>query len=252
MICGVAMKTAIRSLGTPRDTSRRLRDLIRSKIHHGEYPGGELPGETELMVHFGASRSVVREALDVLRAEGLINRVQGVGTFVLSAPTARQLLEIHGVAPPEQTPSMRVRPHLLEMDVVPTPEPVSARLCPDASPTCTRIEYVAVLANEPVALATHYVLFPEADALRATQFDADWYTYLRNSGLRCACTEFLIGAHAADAPTARLLGVKEGAPTMYLEQVIEDETGRRYNFAIIQFRGDSILLSSRAGQQPEE
>lgn len=204
-----------------------------------------------MMVSFGTSRSVVRGALDLLRGEGLIDRVQGVGTFVLSAPRPRQLLEIHGAAS-AQSQAGRVWPHLLDADVIPTPEPVAARLCPDASPTCARIEYVAVFGEQSVALATNYVLFPEAEALRATRFDTDWYTYLRNAGLRCACTEFLIGAHAADAPTARVLGVEEGAPLMYLEQVIEDQAERRYNFAIIQSRGDSLLISSRAGQQAQE
>lgn len=205
-----------------------------------------------MMVRFGASRSVVREALDLLRSEGLISRVQGVGTFVLSAPTPRQLLEIHGFASEEHRSAMRVWPHLLDADVIPTPEPVAARLTPDAGPTCARIEYVAVFGNQSVALATNYVLFPEADVLRATRFDTDWYTYLRNAGLRCACTQFLIGAHAADAPTAHVLGIAEGSPLMYLEQVIEDQAGRRYNFAIIQSRGDSMLLSSRAARQVEE
>lgn len=242
----------MRRLGAPADGPRRLRDLIRSRIHHGEFPGGELPSETEMMVRFGASRSVVREALDLLRSEGLINRVQGIGTFVLSAPTPRPLLEIHGFASPEHRSAMRVWPHLLDADVVPTPEPVAARLCPDASPTCLLIEYVAVLDNQSVALATNYVLFPEAEVLRATRFDTDWYTYLLNAGLRCACTEFLIGAHAADALTAQVLGIREGSPLMYLEQVIEDQTGRRYNFAIIQSRGDSMLLSSRASRELEE
>lgn len=245
-------KRALSRLGAHADGPRRLRDLIRSLIHHGEFPGGELPSETEMMVRFGAPRSVVREALDLLRSEGLINRVQGVGTFVLSAPTPRQLLEIHGVASEEHRAAMRVSPHLLDTDVIPTPEPVAARLGRDASPTCARIEYVAVFHKQSLALATNYVLFPEAEVLRATPFDTDWYTYLRNAGLRCASTEFLIGAHAADAPTAHVLGIAEGAPLMYLEQVIENQAGRRYNFAIIQSRGDSMLLSSRAARQLAE
>ncbi|WP_199432568.1 GntR family transcriptional regulator [Qaidamihabitans albus] len=40
-------------------------------------PGERLPTQEELCETFGASRIVVRRALDLLEAEGLINRVQG-------------------------------------------------------------------------------------------------------------------------------------------------------------------------------
>jgi len=45
-------------------------------------PGARLPTEQEMMAAYGVSRTVVREAVAALRAEGLVETRQGVGAFV--------------------------------------------------------------------------------------------------------------------------------------------------------------------------
>jgi DNA-binding GntR family transcriptional regulator len=51
-----------------------------------------LPDERSLGQQFDASRNTIRDALDLLRADGLIERQQGVGTIVV----ARMLEQLHG------------------------------------------------------------------------------------------------------------------------------------------------------------
>ena len=53
------------------------------KIVTGEYREGEmLPSENDMSVMFGVSRPVVREALERLRAEGMVASRRGLGSFV--------------------------------------------------------------------------------------------------------------------------------------------------------------------------
>ena len=60
---------------------------LKDKIFAGELPPGrKLPSETELVDEFGVSRTVVREAVTRLRAEGLVETFQGRGSFVLAVP----------------------------------------------------------------------------------------------------------------------------------------------------------------------
>lgn len=49
-------------------------------------PGDRLPTERELAETFGVSRSVVREAIKVLSAQGLVESRQGSGLYVLNRP----------------------------------------------------------------------------------------------------------------------------------------------------------------------
>lgn len=59
-------------------------DAIRRQILAGDYPtGARLPSEAQLTELHGVSRTVVREAIAALRADGLVRARQGAGVFVL-------------------------------------------------------------------------------------------------------------------------------------------------------------------------
>lgn len=60
-------------------------DTLRKRIGAGEFVAGEkLPTESQLTVHFGVSRTVVREAIAVLAADGTVQPRQGAGVFVMA------------------------------------------------------------------------------------------------------------------------------------------------------------------------
>ncbi|MFF0152637.1 GntR family transcriptional regulator [Micromonospora sp. NPDC005203] len=61
----------------------RIADDLRRKIHARELtPGARLPAETALMEQYKVSLPTMRQALAVLRAEGLIESRHGHGTYV--------------------------------------------------------------------------------------------------------------------------------------------------------------------------
>lgn len=63
----------------------RIQEALREAIESGSYkPGGKLPTEAELSRHFSTTRATVTHALQALVFAGLIERRQGVGTFVAS------------------------------------------------------------------------------------------------------------------------------------------------------------------------
>lgn len=60
-------------------------DALRKRIGSGEFgPGEKLPTESQLTVHFGVSRTVVREAIAALAADGTVQPRQGAGVFVMA------------------------------------------------------------------------------------------------------------------------------------------------------------------------
>jgi DNA-binding transcriptional MocR family regulator len=65
----------------------QLANWLREEIVSGRIPlGGRLPGEESLTHSFGIDRSVVRRAVQLLRAEGLVVTRHGVGSFVVTVP----------------------------------------------------------------------------------------------------------------------------------------------------------------------
>src|ERR1019366_7310080 len=103
--------TRLRRMGFP-DTARsavalrpaapyaRVKQFLKEELARGHWlPGALMPSDAELVAKFGVSRMTVTRALRELQAEGLVERVQGVGTFaahlarVSSTLTIRDLHE---------------------------------------------------------------------------------------------------------------------------------------------------------------
>lgn len=60
----------------------RIKQHLKGKLESGLWPPGALmPSEADLVGEFGVSRMTVNRALRELQLEGLVDRVQGVGTF---------------------------------------------------------------------------------------------------------------------------------------------------------------------------
>ncbi len=63
-------------------TSGELKEAIQAGTFK---PGMKLPSEAKLTESMGVSRTVIREAIAALRADGLVEARQGAGVFVLEA-----------------------------------------------------------------------------------------------------------------------------------------------------------------------
>ncbi|WP_316860888.1 FadR/GntR family transcriptional regulator [uncultured Cohaesibacter sp.] len=69
----------------------RISDHLRREIVTAKYiPGDRLPSEAELGRQFEVSRTVVREAIAILRSNGLVEARKGSGVFVLDPRDAKQ------------------------------------------------------------------------------------------------------------------------------------------------------------------
>lgn len=79
-----------RTSGVP--VYRQVADDIRTRIDAGEYPAGDaLPSETVLMAEYDISRPTLRDAVKLLRGEGLLIVEHGRGMFVRAPATVRRL-----------------------------------------------------------------------------------------------------------------------------------------------------------------
>jgi DNA-binding FadR family transcriptional regulator len=68
----------------------RIAEQLLNKIRQeGLTPGTRLPSEQSMAQHFGVSRTVVRDAIGLLKAEGLLETRKGSGAFVRQADPAR-------------------------------------------------------------------------------------------------------------------------------------------------------------------
>ena len=79
----------------PRSPSRQIADALREKIVSGDYaPGAKLPSESELVQVHGTASQTVKQAIGLLKAEGLVIGKKGSGVYVrVSPPITRMGME---------------------------------------------------------------------------------------------------------------------------------------------------------------
>ncbi|RSN66078.1 transcriptional regulator [Amycolatopsis sp. WAC 04182] len=71
---------------------RQVAADLRQKISAGNYaPGDQLPSERELTEVYDVSRPTVRDAINMLRAEGLVTSEHGRGVFVRPPATIQRI-----------------------------------------------------------------------------------------------------------------------------------------------------------------
>lgn len=71
---------------------QQIADQLREEILQGRLaPGAQLPSERVLMERYGAARGTVRQAVSVLKVEGLVTVEHGRGAFAREHPPIRRL-----------------------------------------------------------------------------------------------------------------------------------------------------------------
>lgn len=77
----------------------KVKQAISEKIASGVWqPHDRIPSEAELVAQYGFSRMTINRALRELTDEGLLVRLQGVGTFVAEPKGQSALFEIRSIA----------------------------------------------------------------------------------------------------------------------------------------------------------
>jgi GntR family histidine utilization transcriptional repressor len=195
----------------------RVKDFLKSGLAEGRWRPGELmPSEAELVAQFGVSRMTVNRALRELQSEGLVERVQGVGTFAAQLHRISSTLTIRDL---QEEIAARGHRHHAEVQLKRS-EPASAALAAS----------LGLAAGDPV-FHTLLVHFDNGVPLQCE----DRYVnpaaapeYLRVDFTRTTPTRYLlevaplweaqytIEASRATAQEARLLGIARDEPCLVI------------------------------------
>jgi GntR family transcriptional regulator len=179
-----------------------------------------LPSEADLSAEFDASRVTIRRALELIRDEGLIDARQGFGWFVASEPI-RQHLETLGTIEAQLEESGRhAERRVEEFAFGVAPERVAEVL---GVAEVLRVKRVNLADGEPFAVVT--VWCPAVLGRSLSLADVTGRPFYELLGIELRGATQTIGADAATADDARLLGVPIGSPVLRCERVTTDVSG---------------------------
>ncbi len=224
------------------DRARQVADVIRQGIVQGE-TDHILPDELTLQHEFEVSRNTVREALDILRREGLVERLPGIGTIVATAKYAHVLDSISGLG---QSLSRHgtVTNEVRAAGYVHPPRAVTTRFeLPDDSPM-VYIERLRRLDGMPISLDLTYLPAPVGEPLLAADLESqDLFVLIeQTSGLRLGTAEISLEAVNADEHSASLLGVADRSALLVVQRLTRFVNGCPADLEFLRLRGDRMII----------
>ncbi len=226
------------------DQARQLADLLRHQILTGGFPGGVLPLEDTLAADYGAGRNAVRQALDLLRGEQLVERRPGVGTVVVCEKYRHGLDRLQGLAETLHEHG-RVTNEVRTVGAVRAPAPVAGRLGLPEHADVLYIERLRRLNGLPLSLDLTYVPMDIGAGLLGCDLEnTDVFRLLEQlTGQPLGHAEITLEAVNADAHSAAVLQAPRGAAVLMLERLTHLADGRPVDLEFIRFRGDRITMS---------
>lgn len=226
------------------DRARQLADLLRHLVLTGGFPAGVLPHEDVLAVDYQMSRNTVRHALDLLRAEQLVERLPGVGTVVVAEKYSHGLDRLMGLAETLREHG-RVTNEVRTMGPVAAPAPVAERLRLPTGTDVLYIERLRKLNGLPLSLDLTYLpLDIGSELIGADLENTDVFRLLEQiTGQPLGHAEITLEAVNADAHSATVLQAPRGTAVLMLERLTHLCDGRPVDLEFIRFRGDRIAMS---------
>lgn len=202
------------------------RQLVAA-IEGGVLPKGAfLDNELDLADRWQVSRPTVRRAIQDLVDAGMLVRRRGVGTQVVNDQVRRpfKLTSLFDdLAAIGREPVTAV----LTIEAIPADDEIAETLEIAAGTPVVHIERTRSVGGQPLAILRNWLIGDVAAALTADDLRGrGLYALLRDRGVRPHSAVQRLGAVAASAEEADLLGLEVGAPLVTMRRVMQDDGGR--------------------------
>lgn len=233
--------------GGPRgvDSVLIVRDILRAALVQGRFAAEALPSEGELQRMFGASRTVVRRALGLLKDEGVILRRRGSGTFTGPKKTPQLDDGFRGLGDADSRSSNVVAGR----EIIEAPALIAPYLeVPDGAPILYLRRKTVSADGVVVAMFTSYLRLPLAEPLLDADADlsGEYYsTVERLLGRRIQEDDAVLEALPADELTAGEMQVTAGTALLHRQRVLRLDGGEILEYGIGYQRGDRVRVFRR-------
>lgn len=225
-----------------------IADELRERIERGELaPGDDVPTEAQLAKQWRTSRGPIRNALAVLRAEGLIESGRGRPSRVAKRKAGQRVdvsiaftrwAQDIGAEPGANTQEVRLRrPSDEEAEVL------------DLSEDGRVVEVLRVRLLDGRQAMLERLVYTEDVGRQLFDVDLDTVSiteYLDERGFAFEEVDHEIEAVAADPVDVGLLDVQLGTPLLRLRRVSRDADGRTFECSEDRYRADLVRFTVSA------
>ncbi|MFD0201981.1 MULTISPECIES: GntR family transcriptional regulator [Saccharothrix] len=220
--------------------------VLADRIADGRYPpDAPLPAQRELVEEFDVSLMTVRQAIQALEADGLLETRHGVGTFARRPAFAYGLTGLRSLSQDLVEQGIELETEVLDARLVVPPADVGTRLGVAEGDRVLAVERLRRTHAVPLLLQTSYL--PEELGIGAEQLRRhSLYRLLEESGRPVRQASETIQAVALTADQARVLQREPGSPALLSCRLSRGEDGTPLVDDRALLVGDTVITAERA------
>lgn len=194
-------------------------------------PGDPLPDERDLCAALDLPRSIVRQALEILRTSGDISRRAGVGTFVAPRYMRRQLGSVYNFTEEVRAEGLTPRSEVLSFERTYAAGFSSRTLdLPSDEPAIFRIERLRYADDVPVSLEIEHIPSKRFEGLQEADLTGSLYELLeRGWGVEVGDADEYYQAVLLSKKVAAKLGRQHRSAAFRIVRVVRDTEGQVFD-----------------------
>jgi GntR family transcriptional regulator len=232
----------------------QLKQIIMADIAARDLqPGDRFDGDHDLCAAYNVSRTVVRQALSELEAEGVIERVKGRGTFIARPKVDEGLVRsLTGLYKEVRERGSVLRSDVRRIEIVAADDAVASALELTPGAPVVVLERLRFVDGEPWVLVINHLPADLAPGLADEDFrEQSLYELLQSKyGVQITRGKRTVEASVASVMLARNLGVSPGDAILILRSVVYGADGRPVETFVAYHRGDRSRFEVELGTVP--
>lgn len=218
----------------------QIHNEIRKEIESGKWAVGErIPSERQLSQDFDVSRMTLRQAIQTLVDEGILQRQVGSGTYVASSKVQEkmsgttsftEITESQGKKPSSKTVSYHVAdPSISEIE----------KLKLKNGDQVLRMERIRYADKQPICFEVATIPIDIVNSLNKKDITSSLYKALEDkAGLKLGNATQTVSAILASEKIANFLNVKRGSAVLRVRQITTLDDDRPFEYVRSQYAGD--------------
>jgi GntR family transcriptional regulator len=226
----------------------RIRDWLLDRIlSSGLTRGDRLPSEHDLIRQFEVSRVTVRQALESLRADGIVESHHGKGWFLRRVCAVQNLGRLLGFGEMLAPMGVRVRSEVLDLTECAAPEAVTAAFGLPNDSALVRIARLRIAGGRVMSYDLSY--FPLEVGRRLRHQDLarqDIFVLLERAlGIPLGFADVTIEIAPAESEPAERLHIQPATPIFKMTRLTHDSRGFPIDFEYVYGLPESHVFKVR-------
>lgn len=218
----------------------QIHNEIRKEIEAGKWSiGAKIPAERELALQFDVSRMTLRQAIQTLVDEGILERHVGSGTFVANRKVQERMSGVTSFTDLMIAAGKKPSSKTISYHVTAPSQSEAEQLKLEEGAKILRMERIRYGSGVPICYETATIPADLISGFSKEEVTTSFYKTLENkANLFPGRALQTVSAMQASEKIAEYLGIKRGDALLRLRQLSYLQDGRPFEYVHTQYVGD--------------